>query len=429
MKKTRYVQVGLGGRAKMFRDAILNDFHERNELLAVCDRNAGRAALAIRQSGRQLPGYGAEQFEQMIREQKPDCVIVTTMDATHDDYLCRAMELGCDVMTEKPMTIDATKCRRILDTQRKTGKKVTVTFNYRYAPFRSQVKDMLMKGVIGDVLSVDFHWLLDTHHGADYFRRWHRKKANSGGLMVHKATHHFDLVNWWLGTVPERVYATGARKFYTPATGDRLGLKNRGERCHGCPEAKQCMFYLDIAGNESLKQLYFDCEKHDGYFRDRCVFSPDMDIEDTMSVAVDYANGAKLSYSLNAYCSWEGYIIAFNGTKGRIEHKCEETVYVNGDGTVPGALKKEGTWTRVYPLRDAAYQVELWPSPGGHGGADPVMLKYLFDATNQPVDEFKRSADHRGGAWSVLTGIAANQSIATGQSVWIADLVPGVERP
>lgn len=410
----------------MFRDAILNDFPEHNTLVAVCDRNAGRVALA---SGGKLPGYGAEQFEQMIREQKPDCVIVTTMDATHDDYMCRAMELGCDVMTEKPMTTDAAKCQRILDTQRKTGRKVTVTFNYRYAPFRSQVKDMLLRGVIGDVLSVDFHWMLDTHHGADYFRRWHRKKANSGGLMVHKATHHFDLVNWWLGSVPERVYATGARKFYTPATAHRLGLKNPGERCHGCAEAKNCMFHLDLAGNEHLKQLYFDNEKHDGYFRDRCVFSPDMDIEDTMSVAVDYANGARLSYSLNAFCAWEGYVVSFNGTNGRIEHKCEETVYINGDGTVPGALKKEGTWTRVYPLRDAAYQVELWPSPGGHGGADPVMLKYLFDAGHQPADPLKRAADQRSGAWSILTGIAANQSIATGQAVRIAELVSGIEVP
>ena len=52
-----------------------------------------------------------------------------------------------------------------------------------------------MSGVIGNVVSVDFHWLLDTRHGADYFRRWHRNKRNSGGLLVHKATHHFDLVN------------------------------------------------------------------------------------------------------------------------------------------------------------------------------------------------------------------------------------------
>ena len=58
----------------------------------------------------------------MIAETKPDAVIVTSVDATHADYICRAMELGCDVITEKPMTTDAEKCQRILDTRRKTGR-------------------------------------------------------------------------------------------------------------------------------------------------------------------------------------------------------------------------------------------------------------------------------------------------------------------
>ena len=93
-----------------------------------------------------------------------------------------------------------------------------MTFNYRYSPPRTQVKDLLMSGVIGDILSVDFHWMLDTHHGADYFRRWHRNKQNSGGLMVHKATHHFDLVNWWLSSVPELGLCPGASQvLHAPA--------------------------------------------------------------------------------------------------------------------------------------------------------------------------------------------------------------------
>jgi predicted dehydrogenase len=77
----------------------------------------------------------------------------------------------------------------------RTGRNCRVTFNYRYSPPRTQVKDLLMAGTIGDVLSVDFHWMLNTLHGADYFRRWHSRKEFSNGLMCHKATHHFDLVN------------------------------------------------------------------------------------------------------------------------------------------------------------------------------------------------------------------------------------------
>ena len=212
-------------------------------------------------------------------------MIVTSKDSTHDEYICRAMAGGCDVITEKPLTISAAKLQRIVDTQRRTGRKLTVAFNYRYSPVRSQVKRALLDGVVGEITAVDFHWLLDTRHGADYFRRWHRNKANSGGLLVHKATHHFDLVNWWLQSVPRTVHATGERRYYRPEQADRLGLETRGERCHGCAAGGQCPFHFDITAREGLKAMYFDQERHDGYRRDQCVFSAEIDIEDTMSGA------------------------------------------------------------------------------------------------------------------------------------------------
>jgi predicted dehydrogenase len=337
------------------------------------------------------------------------------------------MELGCDVMTEKPMTIDAEKCQRIIDVQRQTGRKCTVTFNYRYSPPRTQVKDLLMSGVIGDVLSMDFHWLLDTRHGADYYRRWHRNKANSGGLMVHKATHHFDLVNWWLSTLPTSVFASGRRSFYTPQTADRYGLTRRGERCYGCPESPHCPFFLDISAG-SLRAMYLDNEHYDGYYRDRCVFSPMIDIEDNMNVIVNYASGAKLSYSLNSFMPWEGYMVTFNGTRGRLEHKCQETVYVSGDGSIPGALKPEGTTINIYPHFKSAYAVEIWEAIGGHGGGDSLMLKDIFDPSAEP-DKYMRAADQRSGAYSILTGTAANLSMATGKLVSIDDLVKNIGQP
>ena len=431
--KTRYAQVGTGSRAYMYADAISKTYNDTAEMVGVCDRNIGRAKL-MQQSveehqGGSVPAYSDDQFEQMIAETKPDVVIVTTMDRYHEKYIVRAMELGCDVITEKPMTIDAPMCQRIVDTTKDTGKTVRVTFNYRYSPPRTQIKDLLMKGTIGDVLSVDFHWLLNTAHGADYFRRWHRNKENSGGLMVHKATHHFDLVNWWLASYPETVFATGQRKFYIPQTADDLGLTNRSERCHTCPEAKNCKFYLDMASMEGLNELYLEQEQYDGYFRDKCVFSPDIDIEDNMNVIVGYANGTKMSYSLNAFLPWEGYTINFNGTKGRLEHKCMETVYINGDNTVPGEMiGGDATTITLYPHFDTPQQIPIWEAKGGHGGGDDLLLKDIF-VPEPTADMYKRAADWRGGAYSILTGIAANESMRTGKQIVVEELVNGLVSP
>ena len=429
--RRRFAHVGLGSRARMYMTAITGKFRDGNELVAVCDSNEGRAALAaktVAATGASKPqAYKAADFDRMIRETKPQTVIVTTPDAIHSEYIIRALDAGCDVITEKPMTTTAEKAQAILDACKRSGRHVRVTFNYRYSPPRTQVKDLLMSGEIGDVLSVDFHWLLNTVHGADYFRRWHSNKAISGGLMVHKATHHFDLVNWWLGAQPQVVQSTGMRQFYTPTMAKRMGLKSHHERCLTCPEKSACNFYFDLAANPGLKALYLDNEKYDGYFRDQCVWRPDISIEDTMNVMVRYDTGTTLSYSLNAFNSWEGYHIAFNGTKGRIEHEIVEQVGVAGADDTPGKIKDDGVRTRVIPLRGAPRDVEPWTGKGGHGGGDDVMLTEIFGSA--PADKYKRASDERGGAYSCLIGIAANRGFETGQPVKIDELVTGLTPP
>ena len=430
--RRRFAIVGVGARHRMYQNAIEKDYTEHAMLVGICDSNPGRLEVAQRDSKKRgapiPPAYAPADFERMIKETKPEFVIVTTVDSTHDDYIVRAMEAGCDVITEKPLTNTAAKCQRILDASRRTGRHLRVTFNYRYSPPRTQVKDILMSGEIGDVLSVDFHWMLNTTHGADYFRRWHSQKKYSQGLMLHKASHHFDLVNWWLGAMPETVWAAGKREFYTPAMAKRFGLKSHHERCHTCPEKDACGFFMDLAAIPELKELYLDQEHHDGYFRDQCVFRPEIDIEDTMNVMVRYDNGTTLSYSLNAFNAWEGYTVAFNGTKGRLEHTIVESTYVNGTDTVQGGIAKNGVTTRIIPLRGAGRDVEAWSGVGGHGGGDKVMLDEIF-LPDAPTDKYLRASSEHAGAASILIGVAANQCFASGQPVKIADLVTGLEKP
>src|SRR5688572_13520635 len=428
-RRRKFVNVGVGSRSRMYLTAITKTFAEGNELVGVCDTNPGRmdvAAAFVASNGAKPKKYLATDFDRMIKELKPDCVIVTCPDAWHDDYIVRALDAGCDCITEKPLTTTAEKAQRILDACKRNNRHVRVLFNYRYSPPRTQVKDLLMSGAIGDVLSVDFQWLLNTSHGADYFRRWHSQKDISGGLMIHKSTHHFDLVNWWLGSDPEIVTAYGKREFYTPKMAQRMGLQSHHERCHTCPEKDKCTFFLDITADKNFKELYFDNEKHDGYFRDQCVFRPEIDIEDTMNVIVKYRTGATLSYSLNAMNAWEGYNIAFNGTKGRIEHSIVEGGAVSAGATNYQA-DQDRERTRLIPLRGKAQDLKVWTGTGGHGGGDAVMLTEVF-GTAEP-DKYRRAADERSGFYSILVGAAANKCFVSGNAVKIDDLVNGLSSP
>jgi hypothetical protein len=180
-----------------------------------------------------------------------------------------------------------------------------------------------------------------------------------------------------------------------------------------------------MAKDAGLKALYLDNEKYDGYFRDQCVWRAEISIEDTMNVIARYSGGATLSYSLNAFNAWEGYVVAFNGTKGRIEHSVVEDALVAGASK---ATDDDRIKTRVIPMRGQPRDVEPWTGAGGHGGGDAVMLADIFDP-DAPADPLMRAADQRGGAASCLIGIAANRCFETGQPVRIADLVTGLDSP
>src|SRR5262245_46189221 len=317
----------------MFSRALLKDYSQTCQLVGLCDKNQTRMDYWNEHYGNTLcskpvPTFKPDQFDSMIRQQKIDTVIVTSIDRTHHLYITRAMEAGCDVITEKPMTIDAEKCQLILDTIKKTGKKLTVTFNYRYAPRNTKVKELLASGVIGHIKSVHFEWLLDTKHGADYFRRWHRDKRNSGGLMVHKSTHHFDLINWWINSIPKTVFAFGDLVYYGRAAAESRNEQRGYDRCHGENVPKDDPFAIYLERDDTMRELYLNAEKDDGYIRDRCVFADGISIEDDMAVLVKYRSGTTMSYHLTAYSPWEGLRVNFNGTKGRLEYEVVENSYV-----------------------------------------------------------------------------------------------------
>jgi predicted dehydrogenase len=430
----RFALVGTGARAEMFVQAITTEHSGSAELVAISDTNQHRMDVHngwLQAAGHSpVPAYPAGELATMLTRERVDVLIVTSVDDTHAGHIVTALEAGCEVITEKPMTVNAEGCRAILDAIDRTGGTVSVAFNYRFNPLHEQVRQVLASGEIGEIGSVHFEWLLDVRHGADYFRRWHRDKAHSGGLLVHKAGHHFDLVNWWLGAAPEQVYASG-RLFFYGENGIRHGYARDYERVHGSPAAKDDPFALHLADNPRLRALYLDAEHHDGYRRDQNVFAPGVSIEDDMAVLVRYDTGATMTYHLTAYSPWEGYRLMVNGSRGRLELEVVESDHVSlgAAGELKGAAvhgmtenPEQGRRTlTVRPFWEPPREIALLPyEKGGHGGADARMTAVLFGAATDPMN---RSATARDGALALLTGLAANESLRTGQPIPIKDLL------
>ena len=442
-EKKRFAIVGTGGRATMYVDALTKRFKDHCALVGFCDTSMVRMKYHNNRvieglNHPPVPMYLADKFDQMIKETKADAVIVTTVDCYHSDYIVRAMELGCDAITEKPMTTDAKKANQIFDAIAKTGKKLRVTHNYRYSTYATKFREMIMNGAVGTPQQVDFSWVLDTRHGADYFRRWHREMDKSGGLLIHKASHHFDLINWWIQGRPKSVFANGGLKFYGKENAKKRGKEYSYTRYTGVPEAKDDPFALFLDSSPSMKALYLDAEAETGYLRDRNVFNegpgaPPITIYDTHALTAKYDNDVILNYSLVAYSPWEGFRVAVTGDKGRLElydkHGSHIIAGQSDEELAREQARGNAQELKHFPMFGVPKVIEVPTAKGGHGGGDPVMLEQIFSPT-PPQDPFSRAATHIDGAAAVLIGAAGNVSIESGKPVNIDDLLklPPIER-
>lgn len=406
-KKQNIAIVGTGKRGSYTWGArLIRPLNEYLDIVALCDINPKRLKVAKKIIGSNASLYLAKDFDKMISDKKPDSVIITTPDCFHVEYAVRAMELGCNVIVEKPLATDEEQCQLLLDTEYKTGRTVTTTFNARHGNTSEEIKRFILSGELGRLISAEFHEYLDVSHGANYFRRWHGKSKYSGTLLVHKGSHHFDLLNWWMDADPVEVHAYGKLDFY--------GSNNsfRARNCRNCSYTSDCKFYWDIMKEKLYKELYADCEDADGYLRDGCVWDKENDTYDSMTAEVKYDNGVLLSYTLNAFMPYEGQTIAFNGTKGRLDIRNYSRQPWEPDNNQKIRFTENFGNTRTWGVKSGK---------GEHGGADFKLKKLLFEPGQ--TDPLGKLAGSRAGVMSSLVGIAARKSIETGKRIKIDDLI------
>lgn len=432
-KKKQYAIVGSGHRGTEFWGKALTSQGEKfnAELVALVEPNSLRLQQAQTLMGSHVPAFS--DLSGLFGAKHVDGLIITSPDWTHDKYILEGLDANVDVISEKPLTIDSVKLQNIITAVNKTEGHLRVSFNYRYAPYATQIRQFLASGDLGEVTSVNFQWFLDTIHGADYFRRWHRRKHSSGSLFVHKASHHFDLLNWWLGMTPQRVFAHGTQRIFGPGKSPFQGV-----RCLACAFHAECPFSFDIRTNRTLDMLYRWSESVDGYYRDGCVFAPDVDIWDTMTALIRYDHDILVNYTLTAGSPFEGYRVVFNGTQGRLECGISEASVPNplrnfanrSAARVPirphdlgrSVTPEEDDIIRFYPLFGGVKEIRVPRHLEGHGGGDRRMMEDIFGVT--AAGPLGHRAGVKSGALSALVGIAARMSAEQRREIVLDDLVP-----
>ena len=416
MAKKRIALVGASSRVRMFVKELRKGHMDRYEFAGIMDVDPGKMRGFCEMMDLNVPMF--TDFDALCDAVKPDIVIVTTVDRYHAEYVCRALDRKIAVVSEKPLCISAEQCRAIRAAQKRNpGVFAATSHNVRYyAPVR-KMRDLIQSGAIGRVLTCQFTEMLDRYHGTSYFRRWNSERANTGGLQFHKASHHFDELNWMMNTRAAEVTAVGDLISY--------GAKAspfRGKNCHTCTHDCPYRVRYEDDKDSPTYRMFYKYAIPGGYTPDLCIFRPEIDIEDFLNVTIRYENGVLCNYNLTAQANYEGQTIIFDGETGRIEF--ESRIYRDLK-TQTDDVQDTNTLSRnkLTLCRYGHGEPESFPvdtSEGGHGGSDKLIVADLFG--DHPSDTL---ATLEEGMQAVLVAAAINESLATHGPVQVQPLLNG----
>ncbi|MBQ9337545.1 MAG: Gfo/Idh/MocA family oxidoreductase [Lentisphaeria bacterium] len=385
-----------------FVPALKNRFGDRYVIAGLMDVDPGKMRGFAKKAGLDVPMF--TDFDQMCDAVRPDLVLIGSVDRFHAQYVIRALDRKIAVVSEKPLCVDFDQCRDILAARRRNPEVFAVTsHNSRYRPVARTLKKLLSEGIIGKVVSAEYRETLDRIHGKSYFRRWNSLRKFSNGLELHKSCHHFDKLNHLLDSYAVEVSAAGALLNY----GAKAPHRYEGVNCHTCPHKAVCPDFFQ-----------YDAELFDSdlYTPDRCIWSPEIDIEDNFSAGIRFANGVYANYSLCAAADYEGEVIQLQGELGRLE--AVQLSFSTRLDDVHNTHSVPVENIRVYRFGKA--EPEEFPiehiANGAHGGADYTLFSDLF--AENPPPSLPTLED---GVLAVTTGAAVVESIMTGKKVAIPE--------
>jgi predicted dehydrogenase len=402
-----FMIVGTGNRGMFFAKSLLGwpdkglpEFPQRAQLVALADRNLARAQaskneLLRRPLPNELPLF--RDLAEAVQQTRPDWAVVTVPDCAHADVCCRLLDLGVNVLVEKPLATSVQECRQIVDKAKAVGREVRVAHNYRHMRWVLRAEALVRAGRIGRVLSVEAAEILGNDHGADYFHRWHADFRNSGGMLIQKACHHFDLINWILRDKPVSVSAMGSRTLYV----GRPDL-DHASRCDDCQRKKSCVYAKDLDVWGGLhRRMYRDSEHEDGYIRDRCVFDDTHTIYDNYHVNLQFAKGVIGTYTLTNFGPREYVFANFTGTEGCIEAGHDRLT------------EKEHVRLILNNGKVEEFITDDEGGMDGHGGADLRMVAAFLGFRDKDVNPESLSTAEEA-TQAVMGADLGNRSLARG---------------
>lgn len=375
--KLTFMLLGAGSRGTMFAEILAEDYAP-GTVVAVAEPNPERrekiASLHRIPVDRQF-----ETWEQALAQPKLcDVVINTTMDLHHVASATKASELGYHMLLEKPMASNLADCIEIHEAAAKAGRIVSVCHSLRYNDVYAAVRGILHSGRIGEIVSVDqLEGVEHIHQSHSFVRGNWGNESRSAFMLLAKSCHDIDILFDLVNDECMRVNSFGSLKFFRKENAPA----GAPLRClDGCPAEPDCPYHawkvygnpekgwgrsvgLTMHGDALVEAL------QTGPYG-KCVFQTDNDVVDHQVVTMEFKQGQTVTFTMTAFTPFGGRRIRIHGTKGYLEAATETRI-----------VEVTEFWG------DKKHEViEVPAREGGHGGADPLVMKTLIEAieTNNP---------------------------------------------
>ena len=374
MKKLKVILIGAGNRGGVYTD-VMSDLPEQFQVVAVAEPRDSRRER-IQQKHNLPDNMCFTDYKPLLALGKiADIALIATMDRDHFEPAMMAIDLGYDLMLEKPITPTPEECIALTENAKKHGVRVVICTVLRYTPLFIKLKEIIDSGRIGRVMSINHEECVEFVHQSHSFVRgnWGNSERSSV-MLLQKSCHDIDILQWLLGKKCKKVQSFGSLSYFTAENAP----EGAPERCiEGCPVGDTCIYnsvklYLESDSNwfrsaatKLVKSTDEDVKKslmESNY--GKCVFHCDNDVVDHQTVNMLFEDDVTVTFTMNAFNTGGRYINIY-GTKGEIR-----------------AALKGDTPIRVYDI--VSKETEEIPSSGtdgvlgGHGGGDAGIVRTLY---------------------------------------------------
>ena len=397
--------IGCGLRGQRYLNGLASLGTDKVKVISLCDKDLVR--LSQEQEKYQLSDKDVYTDEdKFFANLKSDLCVVSTQDQDHVRHAIKAMEAGSDVLCEKPISDKESEIRKLLDVQKKTGKKVMICHVLRFAPAYKKVKKLIEDGVIGDLAFIDsIENVYYAHQAHSYVRGNWRRKEETSPMIIAKCCHDLDLLVWYSNSKCKSISSVGDLKFFKKENQP----EGASDRCVNCKYRGTCPFdaytiYIKnhFWGKEAVTNIrpitdeVLEKELETSPYG-RCVFKCDNDVVDHQLTQMVFNNGIKANLRMSGFTYDAGRIMKFYGTAGQIDLD-------EGRGTIEiKVFGKEKEVIQISSLVDAI---------SGHGGGDEGLVKATYEYITTGYTEGVTSLD--ASIESHLMGFAAEESRLSG---------------